>query len=182
MSDSTLSPTQKQFIEAQKMFFVATAPSGSDGHINLSPKGVEGSFIVVNDRTVAYLDYWGSGIETVAHLRENGRICIMFCSYGEEPNIIRLHGQGSVIEPNNTAFPEWRSRFPDLPGARTVIRIELPRVCDSCGFGVPIYDFVSHRTKLTDCAADWGPERLQQYTREKNSYSIDNLPGIDSPT
>ncbi len=179
MADTRISPAQQQFIESQNMFFVATAPSASDGHVNLSPKGVDGSLVVVDDQHVAYLDFWGSGIETVAHLRDNGRICLMFCSFDETPNILRLHGRGRVIEPSHHDFPQWRSRFPDLPGARTVILISLTRICDSCGFGVPRYEFIEHRTRLTDCAAEWGPDRIEQYTRDKNHHSIDDLPGID---
>src|SRR5437773_831919 len=126
------------FMLAQPVFFVATAPSATDGHVNLSPKGLGGTFAVLDPHRVAYLDYTGSGVETIAHLRENGRIVIMFCAFDGPPRIVRLQGRGRVVEPSQPDFREWRSRFPDADGVRSVIVAELDRISDSCGYGVPL--------------------------------------------
>ena len=133
-----------EFIARQKMFFIATAPLAQDGLVNLSPKGLD-SFRILDPRTVAYLDLTGSGIETVAHLKENGRVVIMFCAFDGPPNIVRLYGQGEVIEPSHAEFDALRLLFPNHPGTRSIIRVRLTRVSDSCGYGVPKYVFDGHR-------------------------------------
>ncbi len=165
------------FIAAQHLFFVATAPTNTAGHINLSPKGLE-TFAVLDPTTVAYLDLTGSGIETVAHLRENGRIVIVFCSFEGAPRILRLHGHGEVIEAGEPHFEELRVRFPAFEGIRSVIRVKLQRIADSCGYGVPLYRFAGHRSQLLDWAQRQGPRGLADYRAQKNCTSIDSLPGL----
>jgi hypothetical protein len=171
----------RRFIAAQHVFFVATAPRDAAGHINLSPKGLQ-TFRVMNPRTVAYLDLTGSGIETVAHLRENGRIVIMFCAFEGPPRILRLYGRGKVVEPGNAEFGELRGHFPDLPGVRSIIVVELDRIADSCGYGVPQYRYEGERTQLTGWARRKGTPALAEYRAKTNSSSIDGLPGIKPQT
>jgi hypothetical protein len=166
-----------EFIRQQQMFFVATAPLLAEGHINISPKGLD-SFRILDERTVAYLDLVGSGIETVAHIKENGRIAVMFCAVGGPPKILRLHGRGQVIEPNHEEFVTLWPLFPNHSGVRSIIRIHCTRISDSCGFGVPLFEFQGHRTQLLDWAERKGQQALEQYQREKNARSVDGLPGI----
>ncbi len=165
------------FIEAQHLFFVATAPSGTEGHVNLSPKGLD-CFRILGPRRVAYLDYVGSGAETLAHLRDNGRIVVMFCAFDGPPKILRLHGRGRGIEPADEAFPSLAAHFPSEPGVRSIIDIEIVRISDSCGFGVPLYDFRGPRPQLIAWAEKKGPEGLADYQRAKNATSIDGLPAL----
>jgi hypothetical protein len=166
-----------EFIRQQPMFFVATAPRSAEGHLNLSPKGLD-SFRILDERTVAYLDLVGSGIETVAHLKENGRIVVMFCALAGPPKIVRLHGRGEVIEPHQEEFATLRPLFPNHGGVRSIIRIHCDRIAHSCGYGVPQYEFRGQRTQLLDWAEGKGPEALEQYQREKNARSVDGLPGV----
>src|SRR5688572_2205470 len=126
-----------EFIRAQQMFFVATAPLSAGGHINLSPKGLD-TLRVLGPHTLAYLDYVGSGAETIAHLRENGRIVVMLCTFQGPPRIVRFHGQGAVLEPHEREFSQLRNLFPPEPVARAIIRISITRIADSCGYGVPL--------------------------------------------
>ncbi len=168
----------EDFIRAQHMFFVATAPSGADGHINVSPKGLD-TFRIFDPRTVAYLDLTGSGIETVAHLRENGRIVIMFCAFEGPPRIVRLHGRGEVISPGAPDFATLLGNFRTFEGTRSVIRIALERISDSCGYGVPEYHFAGHRQQLIAWANRKGPSGLQQYQKDNNARSIDGLVGLE---
>ncbi|MCP4759271.1 MAG: pyridoxamine 5'-phosphate oxidase family protein [Planctomycetes bacterium] len=178
MPDSNfISELHKSFIAAQEMFFVATAPLSPDGHVNVSPKGLAGTFAVIDEHTVAYLDSYGSGIETIAHLRENGRVCVMFCSFGEKPQTLRLWGQGEPIEPDHANFTSLRAHFPELPGTRAIIRLNVSRVATSCGFGIPRYTFEGHRTELPDYAEEWGEEKVRSFTQRLNEESIDGLPG-----
>ena len=171
----SLDERTRNFIAAQQMFFVATAPR--EGHLNLSPKGLD-TFRILDERTVAYLDFVGSGVETIAHVKENGRIVLMFCAFDGAPNILRLYGRGDVIEPLSPDFAALRSQFPDFAGARAIIRVHCERISDSCGYGVPLYEFLGHRTQLTDWAAKKGPEALAEYQRQKNAASIDGIPGL----
>ena len=170
-----------EFIQQQRMFFVATAPQAAEGHINLSPKGLD-SFRILDEQTVAYLDLVGSGIETVAHLKDNGRITIMFCALAGPPKIVRLHGRGEAIEPGHAEFATLLALFPDQGqgqgGVRSIIRVHCTRISDSCGFGVPLYEFQGHRTHLPDWVERKGPEALREYQRENNARSLDGLPGI----
>ena len=167
------------FIAAQRVFFVATAPTDG-GHVNLSPKGLD-TFTVLDPSTVAYLDLTGSGIETVAHLRENGRITIMFCAFDGKPNIVRLYGRGEVIPTGEPAADALLPRFGEYPGARSVIRVQVDRVSTSCGYGVPLLEYAGERDELLKFAERRGPEGLVEYRDDKNAVSIDGLAGL-SPT
>lgn len=169
-----------EFIGRQRVFFVATAPLAADGHVNLSPKGLD-TFAILDPHTVAYLDLTGSGVETIAHLKENGRICLTFCSFEGPPRILRLHGRGEVIEPGHPDFGELRARFGDFPGVRSVIRVACQRIADSCGYGVPEYEFAGERDLLPKWAEKKGPEAVAAYRAERNAASLDGLPGI-TPT
>jgi hypothetical protein len=167
-----------RFLLAQRMFFTATAPSGADGHVNLSPKGIAGSFAVLGPRSVAYLDLTGSGAETIAHLRQNGRICLMFCAFEGPPRIVRLHGRGEVMTRDDARFAEEVARFPEHPAARSVVRVEVDRVSDSCGHGVPLMEYRGDRDQLERWALNRGEERLASYRAQKNATSIDGLPAL----
>jgi hypothetical protein len=167
----------KQFIAHQPMFFVASAPLAGDGHINLSPKGLD-TFRVLGPRTVAYLDLTGSGIETVAHVKENGRLVIMFCAFAGPPKILRLYGRAEVIEPGHAEFTDLRAQFPSLPGARSIIRLSVDRIADSCGYGVPVLELKEPRTQLTRWAEKKSANELDEYQRLKNERSVDGLPGL----
>ena len=171
--------TLRGFLEAQRMFFVATAPLDAAGHVNLSPKGLD-SFRVLGPTTVAYLDLTGSGVETVAHVRENGRLTIMFCAFEGRPRILRLAGQGRVVEPGDPEWPALSKHFPPLPGARAVIVLDVDRIADSCGFGVPRFEFVGDRTQLPEWVEKKDAAGLREYRARKNRTSIDGLPGLPS--
>jgi predicted pyridoxine 5'-phosphate oxidase superfamily flavin-nucleotide-binding protein len=170
----------REFIQRQQMFFVATAPASLDGLLNLSPKGLD-SLRILDERTVAYADLVGSGIETVAHLKENGRIVLMFCAFAGAPNIVRLHGRGEVVQPDDAEFPSLRAMFPDYKGLRTIIRVHCTRISDSCGFGVPLYEYKGQRSQLTAWAMKQGTENLTKYQQRNNAHSIEGLPGLAFP-
>jgi hypothetical protein len=169
----------REFIERQQMFFVATAPSDPGGRINLSPKGVDGSFAVVDESTVAYLDLTGSGVETVAHLRDNGRVTLMFCAFERPPKIVRLHGRGRVVTLYDDEFGGWAARFAALDGARAVVVVDVERISDSCGYGVPVMEYVGERDLLPRYLERKGASGRADYRRQKNLTSIDGLPGFD---
>ncbi len=165
------------WIGRQPMFFVATAPLGADGHVNLSPKGHD-TFRVLDPRTVAYLDLTGSGAETIAHLNENGRITVMFCAFTGPPRILRLFGHGRVVTPGSDDWEPLAACFPDLAGARSVIRVAVERIATSCGYAVPRMDLVEDRDTLLDWAERKGADGLAAYRAEKNAASIDGLPAL----
>jgi pyridoxamine 5'-phosphate oxidase-like protein len=165
-----------EFIAAQRVFFVATAPTDG-GHVNVSPKGLD-TFAVLDPNTVAYLDLTGSGVETVAHLRENGRITIMFCAFDGKPNIARLYGRGEVLPIGEPSADALLPRFGAYPGARSVIRVQVDRVSTSCGYGVPLLSYEGERDQLLQFAERRGPDGLVEYREEKNAVSIDGLPGL----
>ncbi len=198
-----------QFIVAQPVFFVATAPGCAgqpdDGHVNVSPKGYRDTFAVLGPTTVAYLDLTGSGAETIAHVRQNGRITIMFCSFTETPKILRLYGSGRVVLPGDPDWAQLASHFPPTqrgqaeanghsptgPGAnghagagaeaaerRAVIVAELDRIADSCGYAVPVMELREERDLLTRWAERKTPAQLAAYRAEKNEVSIDGLPAL----
>jgi len=169
------------FLGRQHVFFVATAPLAGDGLVNLSPKGLD-TFVVVDPHRVAYLDLTGSGVETVAHLRENGRIVVMFCAFEGAPRIIRLHGRGRVVVPGEPDFDDLAGRFPSRPGIRSVIDVDVTRIADSCGYAVPLMSFEGERSRLDEWAAKRGPEGLGEYRAEKNAVSLDGLPGLPGPS
>ncbi len=177
----SLTPELRDFIARQHLFFVATAPTA--GRINLSPKGMN-TFCCLSDTAIAYLDLTGSGNETAAHLAENGRITVMFCSFDADPLILRLYGRGEVIHPRDAAWSELQSHFPSLPGTRQIVRVGLESVQTSCGFGVPLYDFQGDREALVQWAQKKGESGLRHYWESKNQRSIDGLPTYlltDSP-
>lgn len=173
----SIDPELAEWIAGQRMFFVATAPLARDGHINLSPKGGD-SFRVLGPLEVIYQDYTGSGVETVAHIRENGRIVVMFCAFEGSPKILRLHGHGTVITPGDARFSELELLFPPNPGTRAFIHVAVTRVVDSCGWAVPVYDFRGHRDTLDQWAAHQGPDGLNAYRAKKNQTSIDGIPAF----
>lgn len=165
------------WIAAQRVFFVATAPVSLENHINVSPKGGD-TFRVLGPMEAAYQDYTGSGAETAAHLRENGRIVIMFCAFEGPPKIVRLHGRGAVITPGHARFDGLVARFPDNPGTRAIIHIDVTRVSDACGYAVPYFDFRGDRDTLDRWAETKGPQALAEYRAAKNESSIDGLPAL----
>ena len=165
----------RAFIEAQQMFFVASAPLSADGHVNLSPKGQD-CLRVLGPNRVAYLDLTGSGNETSAHLRENGRITLMFCAFAGPPKILRLYGHGETLLPASSLWDELFPLFDPIPGARQLIAVEVSQVQTSCGFAVPNYEYVGQRDTLTRWAESRGDDGLIAYRREKNTRSIDGLP------
>ena len=167
------------FIRKQHMFFVGTAPSDSDGHLNVSPKGLD-TFRILGPNSVAYLDLTGSGIETVAHLRQNGRITLMFCAFEGRPLIVRLYGEGRVVEPGDGDWDALVGRFPEYPGVRSVIVMDVERVADSCGFAVPLYEYKGERSQLIDYAEKKGPAGMEEYKARKNKASIDGIAGLRS--
>lgn len=167
----------RDFLLRQKVFFVATAPAASDGHLNLSPKGLD-SFFVLGPHSVAYLDFNGSGVETIAHLRDDGRIVFLFCAFEGPPKIVRLHGRARAIEPGDAEFESWRERIPAGAAVRSVIVADLDRVSDSCGYGVPQLRFVGERDQLQRWAERKGEDGLRDYRRRNNARSIDGLPGL----
>ncbi|MCU0975609.1 MAG: pyridoxamine 5'-phosphate oxidase family protein [Steroidobacteraceae bacterium] len=175
-----ITPDLKDWIERQRVFFVATAPLAADGHVNCSPKGLD-TLRILGPREVAYLDLTGSGAETIAHLRENGRIVVMFCALEGPPRIVRLHGRGSVVLPDAPEWARLRAGFPEQLGDRAIIRIKLVRISDSCGFGVPLYEFVDEREALPQWCEKKGTEGLARYQRDKNAQSIDGLPSLADP-
>ena len=174
---SMLDDAAIRFIEAQHLFFVASAPLDPSGHVNLSPKGLD-TFRILGPTTVAYLDFNGSGVESIAHLKENGRIVLMFCAFQGPPNIFRLYGSGRVVEPHDLEFAALANSFPDHESARSIIVVELTRVTDSCGYGVPLFKYEGEREQLHAWARHRGPEGLKTYREQKNRHSIDGLPGV----
>jgi len=176
------------WIEAQPVFFVATAPLSGDGLVNLSPKGTIGTFRVVDPHTFAYLDITGSGVETVAHLRENGRVCVMFCAFDGRPNIVRLHGRGRSVPVGDPGFEEALAGFGAAGEQRRrylrgVIVVDVTRVADSCGFAVPKMQLVAERETLDAAWRARDDERIAAYHVKRNATSLDGLPGllVDTP-
>ena len=174
---SSISDDLARWWSEQPLFFVATAPSGEDGHVNCSPKGLD-TLRILGPQRVAYLDLTGSGVETISHLRENGRITLMACAFNGAPQISRIYGTGTVHEVGSAGFDELSPRFPDLPGARSVIDIAVDRVTTSCGYAVPLMDLVGDRERLLEWATAKGEEGLVAYRSSKNATSIDGRPGF----
>jgi hypothetical protein len=175
-----------EWIGRMPMFFVATAPNDAAGHVNLSPKGNTGTFRVLGPTTFAYLDLIGSGVETIAHLRENGRIVVMFCAFDGPPKIVRLHGQGRVVRRGDAEFDALLSRFEPAPEVlnilRSIIVVEATRISDSCGFVVPRLTLAEERQQLFKWAEHKeetiGDGCQEQYHRANNQSSIDGIPGL----
>ena len=174
-----LDGTLAEFVQAQRVFFVATAPLADDGHVNLSPKGHD-TFAVVDPQTVAYLDLTGSGVETIAHLRENGRITICFIAFEGPPRIVRLYDRGTVVLPEEPSFAGLRAHFGSFDGVRSVIRVALTRVAESCGYGVPRYRWEADRTQLGEWARAKGVDGVARYRSQNNRVSLDGLPGLEA--
>jgi hypothetical protein len=177
---ASIGPRLERFLLAQPVFFVGTAPLDADGHVNVSPKGMGGTFAVLEEHRVAYLDYSGSGTETIAHLRENGRVVLMFCAFEGPPNIVRLHGRGRAVLPADPGFAELRTRFPKerTLGQRAIIVVDVHRISDSCGFSVPLMDLRGDRDLLDRHHERRDPEYFDEYRRTRNAASIDGLPGL----
>lgn len=183
-----ITPDLVDWIGRQHMYFVGTAPSGDDGLVNISPKGWMDSFRVLGPHQVAYLDVFGSGVETIAHLRQNGRIVVMLCAFEGGPRILRLHGRGEVLEAGTPAFDELIGAFP--AGAtqggelsiRSIIRVDVQRVADSCGYGVPVMDYVGERDQYERATAvkerKDGAEELLAFRRRRAATSLDGLPAL----
>ena len=172
----SLAPDLRDWLAQQSVFFVATAPLSAQGHVNCSPKGGD-AFRVISDREVAYLDLTGSGIETVAHLQENGRVVLMFCAFTGAPRIVRLHGRGKVVYPGCADFSRLQEHFSFQAAARAIIHITVTRISDSCGHGVPLMEFVARRDLIGKWATQKGPQGMADYRAAKNHASIDGLPG-----
>ena len=166
------------WIRAQPMYFNATAPLAADGHINLSPRGLD-TFRILNTTQVAYLDLTGSGNESAAHISENGRITLMFCAFEGDPRILRLFGRGEVILPNHEDWDALIAQFPQLPGIRQIVRVNISRVQTSCGFGVPLMDYRGQRDTLLKWAEKKGDDGIARYWEDQNSTSIDGLKSPD---
>ena len=175
------------WIARQPLFFVGTAPSGNGGHVNVSPKGPIGSLRVLDPRTVAYLDIVGSGAETIAHLRQNGRIVIMLCAFQGPPRIVRLHGTGEVLQPAHPEFADTLAlgfHEPQAPEARrALLRVHVTRVSDSCGYGVPLMAYEGERPHSDLSTAKrlrvHGPDAMRDYQAEHNLLSLDGLPAVE---
>jgi len=171
----SITPELREFIERQRMFFVASAPLDAHGHVNLSPKGLD-SLRVLGEKRVAYLDLTGSGNETSAHLEENGRITVMFCAFDGAPKILRLYGRGRTVLVGTGDWAELATHFELKPGTRQIIVGDVERVQTSCGFGVPMFEFVGQRDMLPAWAEKKWAAGMERYQREKNVASIDGMP------
>ncbi|MDR3035097.1 MAG: pyridoxamine 5'-phosphate oxidase family protein [Kitasatospora sp.] len=177
----------RTFIEEQHIFFTATAPLAGDGTVNLSPKGLHGSFAVLDELTLAYLDFAGSNAETIAHLRENGRITLMWCAFQGPPNIVRVHGRGEPVFRDDPRFPELLARFPDIDeskhGLRAVIVVHAELIRDTCGYGVPFMTYDEDRDLHARRFAREDDASLDAYFHKKDhiATSIDGLPGLPLP-
>jgi len=169
-----ITPTLQSFIQAQPLFFVATAPLSEHGHVNLSPKGYD-TFRILSSHQVAYLDLTGSGNETSAHLTENGRITFMFCAFRGTPQILRLYGKGETVLKGAERWDELMAHFPSYPGIRQIILVSIDRVQTSCGYGVPLMELQKDRETLTRWATSKGEEGLADYRNANNSKSLDGL-------
>ncbi|NNC56796.1 MAG: pyridoxamine 5'-phosphate oxidase family protein [Woeseiaceae bacterium] len=168
----------QRWIDRQRLFFVSTAPLSDDGHINCSPKGLDG-LRVLGPRQIAYADIGGSGIETVAHLKENGRIVIMLCAFDGPPKIFRFYGHGRPVEPHDAEFETLTSKFSNMPAIRNFIVVDIESIRDSCGYGVPVYEFKSERESLKNWCDNKTSDELLDYRVERNAVSLDGLPGLD---
>ena len=174
---AALDDAATRFIHEQHVFFVASAPLDANGHVNLSPKGLD-TFRILSPTTVAYLDFNGSGVETIAHLKENGRIVLMFCAFQGPPTILRLHGHGRPVEPHESEFAGLLAEFPAYDSVRSIIVVEILRVNDSCGYGVPRFKYEGEQEQLLAWGRKKGPDGLKAYREEKNRRSLDGLPGV----
>lgn len=176
-----ITPEVREFIDAQKMFFVATAPTSESGLINLSPKGLDGTLRVLDEHRLAYFDLTGSGVETIAHLKQNGRIVLMFCAFQGKPNILRIHGRGEVFEKGSVKYQALEGLFPKLAplaSARSIIHITAERIANACGYGVPKYTHEGTRDTMMKWAENRGVDGIREYQQKNNLLSLDGLPGL----
>ncbi|GGQ15603.1 pyridoxamine 5'-phosphate oxidase family protein [Streptomyces virginiae] len=175
----------RTFIEEQPVFFTATAPLSGDGHVNLSPKGRAGTLVVIDEQRLAYLDFGGSGAETIAHVRENGRITLMWCAFSGPPNIVRIHGEGEAVFRDDPRWPELIGLFgeADGPGARAIILVRARRIADVCGYAVPFMEYQGERTLHSDYLARKTDEEFAEYCEKKDhiATSLDGLPALPLP-
>jgi len=167
------------WIAEQSMFFVATAPLDAQGHVNCSPKGLD-TLRILGPNELAYLDFPGSGVETISHVKENSRITIMMCAFRGPPKIYRFHGLGHVYEPGDPVFEDLRDQFPTQPVCRAIIKVSLSRISDSCGFGVPLLGFEGQRDAMKTFLTNAPKEKLEEYMAKNNRVSIDGLPGLNT--
>lgn len=170
-----ITPKIAEWVGRQKMFFVATAPLSADGMVNCSPKGMD-TFRILGPKTVAYLDLTGSGVETISHLGENGRIVIMMCAFEGPPNIHRFHGRGEALLKGTPPYDALIGQFGELPGTRSIIRIAVDRISDSCGYSVPLYDYKGDRDGLIKWARKKGDAGIKDYQLDNNARSVDGIP------
>lgn len=173
----SISEELASWVNRQHLFFVATAPLTGEGMVNCSPKGLD-TFAILGPHRVAYLDLTGSGAETIAHIRENGRVTLMFCAFDGPPKIVRFQGKGSVVTPQDEAFEQLISHFPPIAGIRAIVVVEVKRTSTSCGFGVPLYRYEGERTQMVDFANAKGPAGMADYQKKYNTTSLDGLPAL----
>ncbi|MEM6319210.1 MAG: pyridoxamine 5'-phosphate oxidase family protein [Bacteroidota bacterium] len=173
-----IEPRIKTFIEQQKLFFVSTAPLSAEGLVNVSPKGLD-SLRILDDLTVAYIDLTGSGAETIAHLKENQRITFLFCAFDGPPKLVRLYGKGEVFERGTPEFDRLKNHFPEYASARSIIKVSLTRVSDSCGYTVPLYEFKEDRDTMKKWVAKKDEDSLKAYRALKNRKSLDGLTAFE---
>ena len=172
----SITPELAEWIAAQPLFFVASAPLSEAGHVNVSPRGLD-TFRVLGPREVAFIDLTGSGNETAAHVTENGRLTVMFCAFNGPPRILRLYGHGRVVLSEDAEWAQLRPLFPaELPGVRQILRLTVTRISTSCGYGVPLFQYLGQRDALDQWAQKKGPDGLAEYRQKKNVYSLDGLP------
>ncbi|MFB6822019.1 pyridoxamine 5'-phosphate oxidase family protein [Streptomyces virginiae] len=175
----------RTFIEEQPIFFTATAPLTGDGHVNLSPKGRAGTLVVIDEQTLAYLDFGGSGAETIAHVRENGRITLMWCAFSGPPNIVRIHGEGEAVFRDDPRWGELIALFGDAdgPSARAIILVRARRIADVCGYAVPLMEYQGERTLHTEYFGRKTDEEFAAYCEKKEfiGSSVDGLPALPLP-
>jgi hypothetical protein len=172
-----LTDVHREWIAEQHLFFVATAPLSGDGHVNMSPKGYD-TFRVLDERTVAYLDLTGSGIETISHLRENSRLTIMFVAFEGRPRILRLYGSGSTVLHDEPGFDELAAQWGHPLGSRSIVRLDIERVRSSCGYSIPFMDYTGERETLAEWSANKGTDGIEQYWDDRNAVSLDGMKGL----
>ena len=169
------------FIQAQKLFFVGSAPLSADGLVNLSPKGFD-ALRILDPMTVVYLDLTGSGAETIAHVKENSRLVMMFCSFEGAPKIVRLHGSGEAVEKGDEEFEKLSALYPETMGLRSFIKLHVERIADSCGWGVPLYEYQGQRDTYPRYVEQKGAEGIRKGQLKSNMTSLDGLPALRAPS
>jgi hypothetical protein len=169
-----------KFIKAQKVFFVATAPLTGEGNVNVSPKGYD-SLVILGEKTLAWIDLGGSGVETMAHVRENGRITLMWCAFEGKPNVLRIFGKAEAIQFDDPRFDALLPLFPSYDRARSIVVVQIHRIADACGWGVPLMTFAGEREQLKRWVDHRPEDEWREHRYQKNAVSIDGLPGLVRP-